>query len=242
MQHSNFHVHKPGYFGILADDGNGSRVFGYDTKKTNNAKIIHFDKAGSGLYGYVHTGSIEMLCDGSSYKVQAGHWFSTAGNADIFIEAQTQVMIIEVDNHYGFTSLGKVGAEGRLNYIDGAKDTVLQSPIRFGMPCINALYIPAGVHQTAHTHPSTRIGFINGGSAICRTGETDHLMEAGDIFFLPADGLHQFLTDQFEGSTLNVIAFHPDSDFGPKDERHPMLNRTIVDGVSASEIESIRTK
>ena len=27
---------------------------------------------------------------------------------------------------------------------------------------------------------------------------------------------------------LLVIAYHPDSDFGPTHERHPMINRTIV--------------
>lgn len=29
---------------------------------------------------------------------------------------------------------------------------------------------------------------------------------------------------------LNVIAYHPDTDWGPQDEDHPMLNRTWVDG------------
>lgn len=41
---------------------------------------------------------------------------------------------------------------------------------------------------------------------------------------------------------MDVIAYHPDSDFGPQDEDHPMVNRTIVDGVSASKLEAIRTK
>jgi len=41
---------------------------------------------------------------------------------------------------------------------------------------------------------------------------------------------------------MDVIAFHPDSDFGATDIDHPMINRTIVDGVSANQIEEIRTK
>jgi hypothetical protein len=41
---------------------------------------------------------------------------------------------------------------------------------------------------------------------------------------------------------MRVVAYHPDSDFGPQDEDHPMINRTIVDGVSASKIDAIRTK
>jgi hypothetical protein len=27
---------------------------------------------------------------------------------------------------------------------------------------------------------------------------------------------------------MDVIAFHPDSDWGPTDEKHPMLNRTYL--------------
>jgi hypothetical protein len=52
-------------------------------------------------------------------------------------------------------------------------------------------------------------------------------------------GSHCFRTDL---RTMDVVAFHPDSDYGPTDEVHPMINRTIVDGVSASEIKAIRTK
>jgi hypothetical protein len=40
---------------------------------------------------------------------------------------------------------------------------------------------------------------------------------------------------------MDVIAWHPDSDFGPEDDDHPMVNRTIVDGVSAAKIADIRT-
>ena len=36
-----------------------------------------------------------------------------------------------------------------------------------------------------------------------------------------------------------VVAFHPDSDFGPTHEVHPMINRTIVEGVPASQLNSI---
>jgi hypothetical protein len=39
-----------------------------------------------------------------------------------------------------------------------------------------------------------------------------------------------------------VMAYHPDSDFGPEDENHPMINRTIVDGMSAAGLAAIRTK
>jgi hypothetical protein len=38
-----------------------------------------------------------------------------------------------------------------------------------------------------------------------------------------------------------VVAYHPDSDYGPTHEAHPMINRTVVRGVPASQIESIHT-
>jgi hypothetical protein len=41
---------------------------------------------------------------------------------------------------------------------------------------------------------------------------------------------------------MAVIAYHPDSDFGPTHEVRPMMNRTIVDDVSACLIEEIRTR
>ena len=41
---------------------------------------------------------------------------------------------------------------------------------------------------------------------------------------------------------MDLTVFHPDTDYGPTHENHPMLNRTIVEGVSAREIDKIRTK
>eukprot|EP00548_Thalassiothrix_antarctica_P011082 CAMPEP_0194153598 /NCGR_PEP_ID=MMETSP0152-20130528/56993_1 /TAXON_ID=1049557 /ORGANISM="Thalassiothrix antarctica, Strain L6-D1" /LENGTH=43 /DNA_ID= /DNA_START= /DNA_END= /DNA_ORIENTATION= len=41
---------------------------------------------------------------------------------------------------------------------------------------------------------------------------------------------------------MDVIAAHPDSDYGPTNTDHPMVNRTIVNGISASLIPSIQTK
>lgn len=55
---------------------------------------------------------------------------------------------------------------------------------------------------------------------------------------IPTDGQHSFFTDDSE---MDVIAYHPDSDTGPTHDDHPMINRTIVDGVSAANIQEIRT-
>jgi hypothetical protein len=59
------------------------------------------------------------------------------------------------------------------------------------------------------------------------------------LWCIEAGGEHKFSTPY--GEELQVIAFHPDSDFGPTDEDHPMLNRTIVQGVSAKHLTAIRS-
>jgi len=48
------------------------------------------------------------------------------------------------------------------------------------------------------------------------------------IFVIPTDGLHRFRTDA--GQCMEVIPYHPDSDWGPSHEAHPMVNRTLVGG------------
>jgi hypothetical protein len=42
---------------------------------------------------------------------------------------------------------------------------------------------------------------------------------------IPTGSVHSFYTRE---TPLDVIAWHPDSDFGPTDENHPMRNRTIL--------------
>ena len=69
------------------------------------------------------------------------------------------------------------------------------------------------------------------GRCVTPHGEIDLL--PGVVFNIPRDSLHSFFTDDEE---MRVIAFHPDTDFGPRDEDHPMLNRTMIGGVSASKL------
>jgi hypothetical protein len=55
---------------------------------------------------------------------------------------------------------------------------------------------------------------------------------------IPQDFLHRFQTNDDE---LVVVAFHPDSDFGPENLDHPMINKTVVEGISANKIKDIQT-
>ena len=70
-----------------------------------------------------------------------------------------------------------------------------------------------------------------------KTGGT-FALRPGMGWRIPTGTLHSFFT---RGEALDVLAWHPDSDFGPTHDHHPMVNRTMVDGVSASHIGEIRT-
>jgi hypothetical protein len=138
-----------------------------------------------------------------------------------------------------FSMGGPIEKVGRLRYIDGCTDSLLIGPPKLGDPCLNHLHFPPGIDQTAHTHPSCRVGIIHRGKGECETPERRISLVAGTIFAMTPESVHKFRT--FDES-MDVIAYHPDSDTGPTDDDHPMLNRTIVDGVPAHLIQEIRTK
>lgn len=119
---------------------------------------------------------------------------------------------------------GPVERVGRLRYIDGCTDTLLTCPPRWGEPCLNHLHIPAATLQTTHTHPSDRVGVITRGRGRCWTPAGSTPLRPGMGWWIPAGLPHHFETDD---EPLDVLAWHPDSDFGPTDEVHPMINRTI---------------
>ena len=142
---------------------------------------------------------------------------------------------------------------GRLPYIDGCSDTLLVAPVVKGAPCLNHLHFPPNIEQTQHTHPSGRAGVVLRGRGRCVVelqGESGverivTPLEPGTAFVIPAHLTHAFETTAAPGEddeTLDVFAFHPDSDFGPAPSDHPMVNRTVVDGVSASLLPDLQTK
>jgi hypothetical protein len=90
-----------------------------------------------------------------------------------------------------------------------------------------------------HTHPSVRLGVVARGRGRCVTPAAEFPLVPGVGWALPPEWPHCFYTD---GESMDVIAFHPDSDTGPTDENHPMIRRTMVDGVSASLLPNLHTK
>jgi hypothetical protein len=122
---------------------------------------------------------------------------------------------------------------GAYRYIDGCTDSLLIPPIIKGNDCLNVLYFPPNTKQTAHTHPSLRLGFILSGTGICHyesdCNETliQSLNSYGRFILLP-EVLHHFET---ESEPMVVLAYHPDSDVGLTDDNHPMVNLTLVNGL-----------
>ncbi|MFO1524854.1 MAG: hypothetical protein U1F16_02640 [Turneriella sp.] len=177
----------------------------------------------------------------SDFVMPTGSYFSLTGPVDLIPQSPDSAGIVITRLGYeGFNHLGgPVEKQGRLKYIDGCTDSLLIAPPRKGDACLNLLHFPPHTDQTMHSHPSIRCGVVATGNGWC-AGDIGTLpLETGMGFVIPADAMHKFQTGN---GSMTVIAYHPDSDFGPDDDNHPMINRTIVDGQSARYNAGIRTR
>ena len=219
----------------------------------------------SSYYGFVYNGKVTInrkwlspieLDQDMYFSLSDEFTFSTNTlGSCILIEVLDKGYYKESDYKAYATFGGPIEAKGRLKYIDGCTDSLLISPVKKGQPCLNHLHFPENINQTQHTHPSHRIGIVASGYGECITPFGNLPLSPEMIFVIKAwngvyfdkgldgemyaIGQHAFQTF---GEPMNVIAFHPDSDFGPEDEFHPMINRTIVDGISANKLKDIMTK
>lgn len=193
------------------------------------------------IFGFVLDGDNAVLRrEGWVFELRAGSYFvANAGDAMLTSVGGRILLIHQPGADFPFMVGGPIEKTGRLRYIDGCTDSLLIPPWRRGKACLNLLHIPPGVEQTMHTHPSDRIGVVVSGTGQCVTPEGTVDLVPGMIWRIPADGLHRFRT---EGESVLIVAWHPDSDTGPTDDDHPMIRRTLVDGVSAAEIDAIRTR
>lgn len=119
---------------------------------------------------------------------------------------------------------GKIGLKGNQLYIDGCMDSLLVCPRKLGESCLNALYFPYNTKQEYHFHPSLRCGIVLRGKGKADIDGVMYDLCVGDTWVIPPNVTHRFITDDEE---LVVVAYHPDSDWGPTDEKHPMINRTL---------------
>ena len=211
-------------------------------------KPLHVGGAGNvTFFGYVHdeAGCCELTTerdDGTVYRVplRAGMYFSAP--REFRVRGGAGIAVARWGQRGTFMVGGPAEDLGRLRYIDGCTDSLLIPPTMKGDACLNLLHFPAGVDQTEHTHPSDRIGIIASGRGRCAFRDEEGPgvveLEPGMIFVIKAGGHHKFATPH--GSPMRVIAYHPDSDYGPTHQDHPMLNRTIIDGVSAADVRRLQ--
>jgi quercetin dioxygenase-like cupin family protein len=180
------------------------------------------------FFGFVSHGQVMISNQKISWLVTQGQWFCIPDGCTGILSPRTKLVAVAKHNYHGLYAMGgPVEPRGRLRYIDGCSDTLLIAPPLLGDPCFNLLHFPPGIRQTPHTHPSTRMGMVIGGKGVCEFEDKTVALNVGDIFHIPTGRIHNFCT---EGHTLDVVAYHPDSDWGPEHEDHPMINRTWVDG------------
>lgn len=157
------------------------------------------------------------------FTLRAEHYLAAPGPGAL---AGGQGLVIELAGYRAVRQLGgPLEPEGRLRYVDGCSDTLLVCPPRLGEPCLNHLHIPPHTDQSEHTHPSLRVGVIARGAGTCRTPLGDVPLTRGLGWLIPEGLRHSFVT---RDAALDVFAWHPDSDFGPTDDDHPMINRTLL--------------
>jgi quercetin dioxygenase-like cupin family protein len=190
-----------------------------------------FGAATSTTYGYLLRGGARIEHNGAGYDLNEGAYFSLPGEFEV--KSGDLVVLVERIGVRGQVIVGAVEKKGRLSYIDGCSDSMLVYPARLGDPVFNHLHFPKGIVQTQHTHPSIRLGIVaRGRGHAWQQADKSHEgweyeLAPGSVFLLEEQEMHSFRTDK-AAETMDVIAYHPDSDWGPVDGNHPMLNRTYI--------------
>ena len=188
--------------------------------------VLELNQPTSTYYGFVSSGEVELhnLETQKVFNIYQGMYFAAAGPLRVKVKGITTVV-----EKIGYRSLFQIGgpveAHGRLTYIDNCRTSLLVSPARLGDPCLNLLTFPPNILQSQHIHPTIRLGIVVSGKGNCITPDGKFPLVANQWFFLNEGAQHSFESSS-EG--LSVIAFHPDSDWGPSDQVHPMLNRTYL--------------
>jgi hypothetical protein len=217
------------YWGVFGESAEGdTRVYGFENVSAERDGSAEVPAQGT-CFGFVASGAATVGDVHGEVRLREGQWFSMpAGCLISELDPDTRVVVSQKLGFQGLRSFGgPIERLGRLKYIDRCSDTLLAPPPLCGDPCLNHLHFPVGIEQTEHTHPSVRCGVVARGSGWCETPLGKSELVPGLAFLIPTGGLHRFVTEE---QTMDVIAYHPDSDWGPTDEEHPMVNRTLVGG------------
>lgn len=183
---------------------------------------VSLENQTSHYYGFVSEGEVQVHSQSSSWTLKTGMYFSLPGS--IKIMGQGLVAAIERIGYRGLSQCGgPIESSGRLVYIDNCHTTLLVPPPRQGDPVFNLLVFPPHIEQSFHLHPSIRMGLVVKGSGLAVFKDKKVPLRSGMVFCLEERETHCFYSD---ADGLSVVAYHPDSDWGPVDSNHPMLNRT----------------
>lgn len=178
------------------------------------------------VFFFLQQGEAHIETSSMQVQLKLGMYFSLSEKAKVTLLKGAKGVSVHVKNFRSLNSIGgPLETTGRLKYIDGCSDTLLISPSKLGEPCLNLLHFPKNTKQTSHHHPSFRFGMVVSGKGECVSEKGRESLLPGDVFFIPPFVKHNFNTVD---ESMNVVAFHPDSDWGPTDEVHPMINKTIL--------------
>ena len=234
------------YWGLLKEvedpDVGGTLIYGFENETQKRPDLAEVPDLGA-TYGFVMQGIVTVSPNSSdhNFTLEEGQWFHFPGGLTVYPGEESRTVVTQKVDFRGVTAVGGPIEElGRLKYIDGCSDTLLVCPPLLGDPCFNHLHFPPEIDQTEHNHPSNRSGGIARGRGECITPYGNTPLVPGLIFHIPWGGLHRFRTSYYE--ELDVIAYHPDSDWGPTDEEHPMVNRTWVDGHKIDNTTGVHTQ
>jgi len=174
------------------------------------------------IYGMVLEG--EMIINKNKILEKNEYFSFTKSYTEEVVIKGTAALIVR----HGFIGQNSFGGpmekQGRLSYINHCSDSVLIYPPRMGDPIANLLHFPPDIIQDWHTHPSYRMGIVFEGKGRCDLKNETFHVTPGVVFCMPEKMLHRFVTEDDE---CRILSFHPDGDWGPTDENHAMLNRTI---------------
>jgi len=229
MEHSQTTVQVwENYWGELLRDDQ-TILYGFENESPAHRQHKQVAIADNGAcFGFVASGSVCLQDEQINWSLNAGQWFSVPTGFLLNLTELSRVVVSQCLGYQGIYAMGgPIEAQGRLRYIDGCSDTLLCAPPLLGDPCLNHLHFPASIQQTPHTHPSLRAGIIAKGQGVCVANQQTIPLSTGGLFYIAKNTEHCFITDT---STMDVIAYHPDSDWGPTHQSHPMVNRTLVEG------------
>lgn len=180
------------------------------------------------IFGYSF-GKSTIVVDNKTVSLEQGQYFGLKVLEEGTVQAEDKLFLVIRLGYLVPDTVGWVEKQGRLSYIDGCSDSLLVYPARMGDSSLNLLYFPPGIEQSFHRHPSIRIGCVIEGVGLSEHGEKDvenlTPLTTGTSFCLQEHERHRFKTDT---SSMTVIAFHPDGDWGPTDHNHTMINRTYI--------------